>query len=76
MRHLPSVIKSSYLPHWIFEGQRPSSYSTINCVNSLYLIINKINGYTEESSGSNYLVLVPIGESKYTIKSMRNCGTK
>ena len=76
MRHLPSVIKSSYLPHWIFEGRRPYSYSTINCVNSLYLIINKINGYTEESSGSNYLVLVPIGESKYTIKSMRNCGTK
>ena len=76
MRHLPSDIKSSYLPHWIFEGQRPYSYSTINCVNSLYLINNKINGYTEESSGSNYLVLVPIGESKYTIKSMRNCGTK
>ena len=25
----------------------------INCVNSLYLIINKINGYLEESNGTN-----------------------
>ena len=35
------------------------SYITIERVNALYLIINKINGYIEESNGNKYLNLVP-----------------
>ena len=45
-------------------------------VNPLYLIINKINGYTGESNGNNYITLVPTYESKQIIKNMRNCGVK
>ena len=37
------------------------SYATINGVNSLYLIINNINGYIEESNGNNV--------KKYGVKS-------
>ena len=48
----------------------------INIVNSLYLFINKINGYIEESNGNIYLMLVPSDESKETLKNMKNYGTK
>ena len=44
------------------------SYTTINRANSLYLIINKINGYIEELNGDEYLTLVPNDESKNTLK--------
>ena len=52
------------------------SYININIVNSLYLFINKINGYIEESNGNIYLMLVPSDESKETLKNMKNYGTK
>ena len=35
------------------------SYATIKSVNPLYLIINKINEYVEESNRNKYLRLVP-----------------
>ena len=38
------------------------SYRTLNSVNSLYLIINKINGYFEESKENKYLTLAPTDE--------------
>ena len=38
---------------------RDLNYATNNSVNPLYLIINKINGYIEESNGNKYLRLVP-----------------
>ena len=38
---------------------RDLNYATNNSVNLLYLIINKINGYIEESNGNKYLRLVP-----------------
>ena len=44
------------------------SYITVNRVNSLYLIINKVNEYNEESNGNKYLMLVPTDESKDTLK--------
>ena len=44
------------------------SYTTIIRVNSLYLVINKINGYIEELNGNEYLTLVPNDESKNTLK--------
>ena len=38
--------------------------ATVNGVNSLYVTINKMNGYSEESNGNKYLTLVCTGESK------------
>ena len=35
------------------------NYATVNSVNPLYLIINKVNGYIEEINGNKYLMLVP-----------------
>ena len=52
------------------------SYATVNNVNPLYLIMNKINGYIEESNGNKYLTLVSTYESKDTWKSMKNYETK
>ena len=59
---------------------------TVNSVNLFYLIINKRNGYTEESNVSRYLTLVPTDESKDTrkkyeelwskIRDMKNYGAK
>ena len=40
----------------------------INSVNPLCLIIDKINGYIEESSGNRYLTLVPINECNEILK--------
>ena len=45
-------------------------------LNPLYLFIDKINGYTEESNGNKYLMLVPTVDSKDTQKSMKNYGAK
>ena len=39
------------------------SYATINSINSLYLIIDKINWYTDESKGN-----ILTDESKATLK--------
>ena len=44
------------------------SYTKINSGNPLYLIINKINGYIEESKGNKYLKLVPTNEGKDKLK--------
>ena len=51
------------------------SYATMNCINPLYFIINKINGYIEKSNGDKYLTLVLTDKIKETLKSMRNYGT-
>ena len=45
----------------------------INTVNTLYLIINNINGYTEEIYGNKYLTLITIDESKDTLEQVKNC---
>ena len=44
----------------------------IDSVNPLYLIIDKLNGYIEESNGNKYLKQVPADESEDTLKSMKN----
>ena len=43
-------------------------YATVNGVNPLCLIINKINGYIEESSANKYLTLVPTVENNNPLK--------
>ena len=40
------------------------SYTTINNVNALYHIINKVNGYIDVSNGNEYLMLASTDESK------------
>ena len=44
------------------------SYRTISSINPLYLIINKTNGYIEESNANRYLTLVPTDEIKDTLE--------
>ena len=44
------------------------SYEAIISVNSLYLIIDKINRYIEESNRNKYLVVVPPVEWNDTLK--------
>ena len=46
---------------------------TKNTVNTLYLIINNINGYIEEIYGNKYLTLITIDESKDTLEQAKNC---
>ena len=43
-------------------------YVTPNSAKLLKLIINKVNGYIEESNGNKYITLVPANESKGTLK--------
>ena len=52
------------------------SHTKTNSENPLYLIINKINGFIEESNGNKHLTLVPTNESKNTLKNMKNLGVK
>ena len=53
-----------------------SKYVKIDSVNSLYLIINKVDGCFEDIKNSKYLTLVPSNESKEKIKNIKNCGVK
>ena len=46
-------------------------YIESNSVNVLNFIINKINGYIEESNGNRYLTLVPPDKSKCMLKVWR-----
>ena len=48
----------------------------INNANPLYLIINKINWYIEESNENKYLTLVLTDESKYTLKKYEELWNK
>ena len=48
------------------------SYVTINSVNTLYLINNKMKGYIKESIGNKYLMQVSTDESKGTLKSVKD----
>ena len=63
------------LLHWICEVLIVQINKNTS-VNTLYLIIHKINGYIEEINGDKYLNLVPTNGSKDTMKSMKNYGTK
>ena len=48
----------------------------VNSVNPLYLIINEINEYIEESNRNKYLTLISTDQSKDVLKSMKNYGPK
>ena len=55
---------------------KDSKYIKIKSVNSLYLVINKVNGYFEEINGNKFLTLVPTNENKGIIKNMKKFGVK
>ena len=54
---------------------KDSKYVKINSLNSLYLIIKKVNGYFEEINKSKYLTLMLL-LAKKKLKNMKNCGVK
>ena len=60
--------KNILIYHIVYVPIKNLSYTTINSVNPLYLIINKINGYIEESTRKNYLTLVSTDEHKDALK--------
>ena len=43
-----------YLQYWLHHNKKIDDFE--NSVNSLYLIIGKVDGYIEENNGSRYLV--------------------
>ena len=43
---------------------KDSDYVKINCVNPLYLIIDKADGYTEKKNGNKYLILTFTDKNK------------
>ena len=51
-------------------------YLKIYSVNTLYLSINKVNGYLEEINKNNYLMLVPTNESKEITKKYEELWSK
>ena len=44
------------------------SWVNINSFNPLYLIVYKVDGYTEENNGSKYLMLISTDKNKDTLK--------
>ena len=53
-----------------------SEYVKTDSVNSLYLTINKVNGYLEEIYGNKYLTLVPTNENKEKTKKYEELWNK
>ena len=49
-----------------------SDYESINCVNPLYLIIDKVDGYIEEKYGNKNLTFASTDENKKVQKSTKN----
>ena len=43
---------------------KDSKYVKTNSVNSIYLIINRVNGYLRKINENKYLTLVPTNENK------------
>ena len=68
--------KNNLIYHSGYVMVKDLSYTTINIVNPLYLIINKLNTCIEENRGNQYLMLVPAGQSKPNETCLKNYGTK
>ena len=45
-----------------------SGCENINCVNQLYLMIGKVDGYIEENNGNNYLTFASTYKNKKVLK--------
>ena len=55
---------------------KDSKYVKINSENPLYLSVDNLNGYFEESTGNKYLILVPTNENKEKIKKNEKLWSK
>ena len=53
-----------------------AKYEKINCVNPLYLMLNKMNGYFEGINENKYLTLAPTNGSKEKIKTYKELWIK
>ena len=51
-----------YLQYWLHHNKKIDDFE--NSVNSLYLIIGKVDGYIEENNGSRYLVFTSTDGNK------------
>ena len=69
--------RKNILIHYIaYVTVKDLSYVTINSVNTLYLINNKMKGYIKESIGNKYLMKVSTDKSKDTLKIVKDYGAK
>ena len=50
--------KNIFIQHSVYVIVKYLSYAIINSVNPLYLVINEVNGYIEESNTHKYLTLM------------------
>ena len=72
------VDKKSYkitvVDHIGYVTVKGVTYGIIISVNPWYLIIDKINVYTEENNGNKYLTIFLTDEIKDILKKMKSCG--
>ena len=61
-------VKNILIYYIVYMAVKDLSYAIINGVNPLYPIMNKINGYIEESNGNKYLTLATTDDRKDTLK--------
>ena len=62
----------SILVYYIgFATFKDLRYVKVNCLNPLYLIVNKIDGYFEEINRNKYLTLVPTNQNEDTLKKYK-----
>ena len=53
--------------HWVYHDQRHWLHkhcNSVNCVNPLYLITEKTDGYIEESNGNKYFIFASTDKKK------------
>ena len=81
--HAPNKIKTDeklYKNLLIYRMERLAvkylSYASINSVNPVYLIVNKISECIGETNGNKYLTLFSTDESKDTIKKYEELWNK
>ena len=66
------IVENSFKNFFIYY----IGYMITTSVKPLYLIINKINGYSRENNGNKYLTLFPTDESKDTLKRYEELWSK
>ena len=52
-----------YLQYWLHHNKK-NDFESTNCVNPLYLIIGKVDGYIKENNGNKYLVFTSTDDNK------------
>ena len=63
--------KSILVYYIVFATFKDLRYVKVNCLNLLYLIVSKIDGYFQEINKSKYLTLVPTNQNEDTLKKYK-----